>query len=64
MPTDELPILGPIPGVGGAYVAVMHSGITLAPAAGRLIAAEIVDGVEADELAGLRPARFRSGAGR
>ncbi len=64
MPADGLPIIGPVPGVTGAYVAVMHSGITLAPAAGRLIAAEIVDGVEADELAGLRPARFRSGAGR
>jgi glycine/D-amino acid oxidase-like deaminating enzyme len=60
MPTDELPIVGPVPGVGGAYVAVMHSGITLAPTVGRLVASEIVDGVEAEQLAGLRPARFRS----
>jgi glycine/D-amino acid oxidase-like deaminating enzyme len=58
MPSDELPIVGPVPGVGGAYVAVMHSGITLAPTVGRLVAAEIVDGVEAEPLAGLRPARF------
>lgn len=62
MPADELPIIGPVPGVAGAYVAVMHSGITLAPTVGRLVAAEIVDGVEAEQLAGLRPARFRSGA--
>jgi glycine/D-amino acid oxidase-like deaminating enzyme len=60
MPTDELPIVGPIPGVGGAYVAVMHSGITLAPTVGRLVASEIVNGVEAEQLAGLRPGRFRA----
>lgn len=59
MPADGLPITGPVPGVGGVYIAVMHSGVTLAPTAGRLIASEIVDGVEAPELAGLRPARFR-----
>jgi glycine/D-amino acid oxidase-like deaminating enzyme len=59
MPADGLPIIGPVPHAGGAYIAVMHSGITLAPTAGRLIASEIVDGVEAKQLAGLRPARFR-----
>lgn len=58
MPVDGLPIVGPVPGAGGAYVAVMHSGITLAPAVGRLVAAEVVNGAEAEELAGLRPARF------
>jgi glycine/D-amino acid oxidase-like deaminating enzyme len=58
MPADELPIVGTIPGTGGAYVAVMHSGITLAPTVGRLVASEVVNGVEAQELAGLRPARF------
>jgi glycine/D-amino acid oxidase-like deaminating enzyme len=60
MPADGLPVIGPVPGVSGAYVAVMHSGITLAATAGRLIAAEIVGGVEAVELTGLRPARFGS----
>ena len=59
MPADGLPVIGAVPGVTGAYLAVMHSGVTLAPAAGRLIAAEIVTGAEATELAGLRPARFR-----
>jgi len=34
MPADELPILGPLRGVEGLLVAVMHSGITLAPLAG------------------------------
>jgi glycine/D-amino acid oxidase-like deaminating enzyme len=60
MPADELPIVGPIPGVAGAYVAVMHSGITLAPTVGRLVASEIMDGAETEQLAGLRPTRFRS----
>jgi glycine/D-amino acid oxidase-like deaminating enzyme len=57
MPADGLPLVGPVPGVQGAYVAVMHSAVTLAPAVGRLVAEEIVHGTPADELAGLRPAR-------
>ncbi|MGY1608497.1 NAD(P)/FAD-dependent oxidoreductase [Geodermatophilus sp. SYSU D00700] len=64
MPADGLPIIGPLPGIDGSYVAVMHSGITLAAAAGRLIASEIIDGVEAVEFMELRPARFASVAGR
>ncbi len=58
MPADGLPVIGPLPGVTGAYVTVMHSGVTLAPAVARLVAAEVVHGVEAEELAGLRPHRF------
>lgn len=58
MPVDGLPVVGPVPGVAGAYVAVMHSGVTLAPAVARLIAAEVVHGVHAPELDGLRPDRF------
>jgi glycine/D-amino acid oxidase-like deaminating enzyme len=64
MPVDGLPIIGRLPGVSGAYVAVMHSGVTLAPVAARFIAAEVVDDSEADELNGVRPARFSSGVGR
>jgi glycine/D-amino acid oxidase-like deaminating enzyme len=58
MPVDGLPVIGPVPGVDGAYLAVMHSGVTLAPAVGPLVASEVVNGVQADELAGLRPHRF------
>ena len=58
MPADGLPIIGPLPGVDGVYVAVMHAGVTLAPAVGRLVAQEIVGGEDADELRGLRPVRF------
>jgi glycine/D-amino acid oxidase-like deaminating enzyme len=56
MPVDGHPLIGPLPGVRGAYVAVMHSGVTLAPVAGRLVAEEVVHGIEAPELRGCRPA--------
>jgi glycine/D-amino acid oxidase-like deaminating enzyme len=58
MPADGLPVIGALPGISGAYVAVMHSGVTLAPIAARFIAQEVVEGIEAEELNGVRPARF------
>ena len=58
MPADGLPVIGALPGVRGAYLAVMHSGVTLAPVAARLIATEVVHGIEVAELDGVRPARF------
>ncbi|WP_152362490.1 NAD(P)/FAD-dependent oxidoreductase [Microlunatus speluncae] len=58
MPVDDEPIVGPPPGVGGLYVALTHSAITLAAALGRLAAAEILTGRPAPELAGCRPDRF------
>jgi glycine/D-amino acid oxidase-like deaminating enzyme len=61
MPRDGLPIVGPLPGVGGVYLAVMHSGVTLAPVVGRLVAQEIARGTVADALHGLRPDRALSG---
>jgi glycine/D-amino acid oxidase-like deaminating enzyme len=53
MPADGHPLIGPL--VPGAYLAVMHSGVTLAPVAGRLVAEEVVHAVEAPELRGCRP---------
>jgi glycine/D-amino acid oxidase-like deaminating enzyme len=61
MPADGLPVIGPMPGTAGVYIAVMHSGVTLAPAVGRLIAVEVVGGADAVEFRGLRPHRFESG---
>ncbi len=58
MPVDGTPIVGPLPGVRGVYLAVMHSGVTLAPVVGHLVAAEILTGRQAVQLAGCRPARF------
>lgn len=58
IPADRFPAVGPAPGVAGLYVAVMHSGITLAPAVGLFAAEEIVAGREEPLLAPYRPARF------
>jgi len=58
MPADGSPVIGPIPTAAGGYLAVMHSGVTLAPTVGRLVAREVVDGVQAEQLQALRPSRF------
>ncbi|GIF76741.1 NAD(P)/FAD-dependent oxidoreductase [Asanoa siamensis] len=58
MPADGEPIVGPVADVPGLYLAVMHSAVTLAPAMGRLVAREVVDGVADPALAGCRPDRF------
>ncbi|MER8592041.1 FAD-binding oxidoreductase [Mesorhizobium sp. M1182] len=48
-PVDGFPIIGRAEGTSGVYVAVMHSGITLAPAVALFAAREILDG-ERDPL--------------
>ncbi|TPI71342.1 FAD-binding oxidoreductase [Mesorhizobium sp. B3-1-3] len=42
-PADGFPIVSRADGVGGLYIAVTHSGITLAPAVGLFVAREILD---------------------
>ena len=58
IPEDGLPAIGPAPGLEGLYLAVMHSGITLAPAVGRFAAMELLDGAEVELLSPFRPDRF------
>jgi glycine/D-amino acid oxidase-like deaminating enzyme len=58
MPADGEPIVGPVAEVPGLYLAVMHSAVTLAPAVGRLVARELVDGTVEPALAGCRLERF------
>jgi glycine/D-amino acid oxidase-like deaminating enzyme len=58
LPRDELPVLGFSEGSPGVYLAVMHSGVTLAPLVGRLATAEILDGVAVDALEPFRLSRF------
>ena len=58
LPKDGFPITGFIPGVPDVYVAVMHSGITLAAIMGQLISREILDDSLLDTLAPYRPGRF------
>jgi glycine/D-amino acid oxidase-like deaminating enzyme len=44
IPKDGFPAVGRADGITGLYVAVMHSGITLAPAIGSFVADEILSG--------------------
>ena len=62
LPVDERPICGWIDSIGGLYVVVTHSGITLAPLLSRLVAAEILDQVETSVLRPFRPSRFDAAA--
>ncbi|RUX52928.1 FAD-binding oxidoreductase [Mesorhizobium sp. M4A.F.Ca.ET.020.02.1.1] len=57
-PVDGFPIIGRAEGVDGLYVAVMHSGITLAPAVGLFAAREILDGERDPLLQSYRLGRF------
>ena len=60
MPIDGLPVLGFCEAVPNLYVALMHSGVTLAPLVGELATLEIVDGARVEMLDPYRPERFRS----
>jgi glycine/D-amino acid oxidase-like deaminating enzyme len=60
VPADDRSIVGPLPGVQGAYLAVTHSGITLGPLLAYLLADEIVVGQPLARLAAYRPTRFQS----
>jgi glycine/D-amino acid oxidase-like deaminating enzyme len=60
MPQDRLPIVGFSPGNSNVYIAVMHSGVTLAPIMGRYITHEIMNDDMIDELAPYRPGRFQA----
>ena len=64
MPVDGLPIVGSLPAHPGGYIAVMHSAVTLAPTAGRLVADEVIDGLELEQLQGVRPHRFATATAR
>lgn len=57
VPGDGLPIVGPGP-VPGLWIAVMHSGATLAPLVAELLAEEIAGGPDSPLLADFRPQRF------
>ncbi len=59
MPLDGYPVMGFAPEAPNLYVALTHSGVTLAPALSQLAALEICDGARADAvLRPYRPERF------
>ena len=57
MPADGLPVIGQA-GPDGLWIAVMHSGVTLGPVVGQLLASEIAAGREQVMLRPFRPGRF------
>ncbi len=58
MPLDGFPVLGFTEAVQNLYIALMHSGVTLAPLVGEMATLEIVDGVRVDWFSSYRPDRF------
>ena len=58
MPADGQPIVGWLPGAGGLYLAVTHSGVTLGAHLAQLIAAELASGSASAGIAPYRPGRF------
>lgn len=57
-PADGLPAIGYVTPHQRVYVAVTHSGITLSPLLGRLIAEEMVNDTASDLLSDFRPQRL------
>jgi len=57
LPTDGHPVLGASEARPDVYLAIMHSGVTLAPIVGQLAAHELTEGVEVERLQEFRPGR-------
>ncbi len=58
MPLDGFPVVGFSPKAPNVYLALTHSGVTLAPLMAQLATMEIVDGANVELLADYRPSRF------
>lgn len=58
IPSDNLTCAGWVPDMSGYYVAVTHSGVTIAPYLGKAVADEVVRGNLHQDLADFRPDRF------
>lgn len=57
MPLDGYPVLGASPARRDVYIAVTHSGVTLAPIVGELAALEIIEDASIERLREFRPGR-------
>lgn len=57
LPLDGHPVLGFSPNQTNAYLAIMHSGVTLAPVVGDLAAREVIAGQPLEILNEFRPSR-------
>ena len=59
LPTDGLPVVGPISSCKGCYVVVTHSGVTLAPIMGDFVTQEVLGSRSLSMLEPYRPERFQ-----
>lgn len=57
LPVDGHPVLGASPTRRDVYLAIMHSGVSLAPVVGQLVAHELVEEDALERLAPYRPSR-------
>lgn len=57
LPLDGHPVIGLSPANSKAYIAIMHSGVSLAPIVGDVVAREIASGQSSSELVAYRPDR-------
>lgn len=57
-PADGFPVIGRSAGCDGLYIAVMHSGVTLAPLVGTMVGGEIMTQAVDERLAPYRLERF------
>ncbi len=57
LPIDGHPVIGPSPNRPDVHIAVMHSGVTLAPIVGKLTAQEVLTDTIDNRLAPYRPER-------
>lgn len=57
---DGLPLIGPVSGVDGAYLATGHgpTGLTLGPYTGKLVSQLVLDGAAERDLSAVDPGRF------
>lgn len=58
IPVDGFASVGAVASVPGYYEEISHSGITLGPVIGRLLASEILSGQRDEMLTDFRPERF------
>lgn len=58
IPLDGFPVIGPVSTLEGLYVAATHSGVTMGPLIGRIVAKEILSGAVDDRILGFRPDRL------
>ena len=57
LPLDGHPVLGASPARPDVYLAIMHSGVSLAPIVGQLVARELIEGAVIEGLEPYRPTR-------